>query len=495
MAGGQNAAPNPRLAALGILQAVIVDHESLATLLPAGSGQTAKHPTSSKSGRHNPANASTSALVKALVYGTLRHYESLRHRLGRYLSKPLRAKDRDVEIVLLLGLFQLTYLDKPARACVNETVELCRALRKDWAAKVVNGVLRSVLRENASRAAADSAVPEHLPPSARYDLPEWLIQQLKLDWPQAWRLAAQACNIQAPMFLRVNALQADADSYRSQLEAAGMTSVRLGSVETGLQLAQACPVENLPGFQDGQVSVQDEAAQLCAALFVSALQQQHDKSRPLRLLDACAAPGGKTCATIEALLSRSFAVEITAIDISRARLERVEATFDRLGLRTIAAAEPDRLKLQTLAADAADVEDWWTGEPFDGILIDAPCSGTGVIRRHPDIKQLRRPEDIAALVAQQAALLSQLTKCLTDRGVLIYATCSILKCENDEAVARLLSAQPTLMTIPADRLISSFSPQADFTALSGIIATEHGLQLFAAENGHDGFFYSVIHRI
>ncbi|MAM88433.1 MAG: 16S rRNA (cytosine(967)-C(5))-methyltransferase [unclassified Hahellaceae] len=485
MAGGKPIASNPRLAALGILKAVIIDQASLAAVMPA------------------VANADTSpsthtALVKALVYGTLRHFESLHYRLSQYLAKPFRAKDRDVEIVLLLGLFQLIHLDKPARACVNETVELCRALRKDWAVKVVNGVLRSALRDEADSKASGVPVHEHLPPSARYELPEWLLQQLRQDWPDDWKLAAAESNIQAPMTLRVNALQDTVEGYLSRLSAAGMVAQPLSNVEYGIQLEQACPVDKLPGFNEGQVSVQDEAAQLCAGLFVAALVKRHepDIHRPLRLLDACSAPGGKTCAAIEALLNLGYAVEMTALDISPNRLERVEATFERLGLTHIAATEPERLKLRTLAADAADLASWHTGEEtFDGILVDAPCSGTGVIRRHPDIKQLRRPEDVAALVGQQTSLLDGLARCVGVKGLLVYATCSILRAENDQAVARLLSVWSDFTNIAPAELCVAFEPYAAFAKLPAFTSTDHGIQVFAAAGRHDGFFYSVIHRI
>ncbi|GAA3963276.1 16S rRNA (cytosine(967)-C(5))-methyltransferase RsmB [Allohahella marinimesophila] len=483
MATGKPASSNPRLAALGILQAVIVGQESLASAMPAGNTD-----------EHGP--TTHTALVKALVYGTLRHYESLQYRLSQYLSKPFRSKDRDVEIVLLLGLFQLIHLDKPARACVNETVELCRALRKDWAVKVVNGVLRSALRDEADSKSSGQAVHQHLPPTARYELPDWLLRQLRQDWPGEWQLAASASNVQAPMSLRVNALQGTVEDYIARLAVAEMPAKRLASVQYGIQLAQACAVDKLPGFDEGQVSVQDEAAQLCAGLFVSALMQKRSKkNQPLRLLDACSAPGGKTCAVIEALLSEGYAVEMIALDISRQRLERVERTFERLGLARLAAAEPDRLKLRVQAADAAELPVWRSSEAFDGILVDAPCSGTGVIRRHPDIKQLRRPDDIAILVDQQTALLQQLTACLAPDGILVYATCSILMAENEQAIARLLATQTELTSVSPSRLGTDFAPHADFATVSACAMTAHGLQLFAAENGHDGFFYSVIHRI
>lgn len=385
--------------------------------------------------------------LQALCYGTCRWFHRLDSELNSRLRKPLRKQDRIVHHLMLAALFQLRFSENPSYAVLNETVEACKALGKTPLAGLVNGVLRAAEREGAPAPASDEA---------RFSHPAWMIEKLRHNWPDHWQDVLEANNAQAPMTLRVNPMHGSREDYLARLQEAGIPGQATRFAHYGVQLDRPVPVDLLPGFADGHASVQDEAAQLCTQW----LQPEPGQ----RLLDACAAPGGKTCAILEAIENRG---EVVAIDESADRLPRIRENLDRL-----------QLSARLVEADAADVDQWWDGEPFDGILLDVPCSATGVIRRHPDIKLLRRETDITPLATIQIGLLASLWQTLAPGGRLVYATCSVFPQENSRIIRRFLGQQ------------------ADARLLDEPVAwgmdTGYGRQLLPDPDSHDGFFYACL---
>lgn len=363
------------------------------------------------------------ALLHMLSYGTLRHHWRLRWFAGRLLDKPLKAEDSVIESLIAVGLFQLIESRVPDHAAVSLTVEASRRLRRPKFAPLVNAVLRNFRRKGLETMEPQSD-------EALFNHPAWLIERLKQDWPAHWREIIDGNNARGPMWLRVNRKRVSTADYLKRLHveappAAGDNAeprehATLAGFEQAVRLAEPRPVTGLPGFAEGLVSVQDAAAQLAAPWLLAA--------GGTRILDACAAPGGKAAHLLE--LAGPDA-SLTAIDANAGRMSRVAENLKRLGLAAT-------LK----AADASRPEDWWDGELFDRILIDAPCSGTGVIRRHPDIKLLRRNADIEANARLQLDLLTALWPLLAPGGRLLYVTCSVLSSENDEVVARFMSRHP-----------------------------------------------------
>jgi 16S rRNA (cytosine967-C5)-methyltransferase len=347
------------------------------------------------------------ALAQELCFGTLRWYHRLDAVAAQLLRKPLRQKDRDVHALLLVGLYQLLVLRMPAHAAVSETVAAARHLGKNWAAGMVNGVLRNAQRRSTDLlAAADQA------PSSCWSHPDWWIDILREDWPEHWQQILAADNRQAPMSLRVNLARTARDAYLARLEQAGLPATVAPVPDSALILRQPVGVDRLPGFAEGMVSVQDAAAQLCA--FLIDLQPGH------RVLDACAAPGGKTSHMLE---MQPGIGAMYAVDNDQQRLARVTENLQRLHLRA-----------ELVAADAGEPASWWDKRPFDRILLDAPCSASGVVRRHPDIKLLRRRRDLDDLVLRQQRLLDALWPLLAPGGMLLYATCSVFRMENSDNI-------------------------------------------------------------
>lgn len=393
------------------------------------------------------------AFVQELVYGVLRWYWRLMPQLQHLLRKPLRDRDRDVEMLLLLGLYQLQHLSTANHAAVSETVAACGALRKSWARGLVNATLRNALRQadELARVGKETAVGS----SAH---PVWLIDMIESDWPADALSLFEANNSRPPMTLRVNARHGTRDAYLNRLLDAGIMATPTAHSPSGLRLTEAVPVDSLPGFDAGDVSVQDEAAQLAASVL-------HTQTAN-RVLDACAAPGGKTAHILE---QHAGTLVLVALDNVPARVATLEATLARLGLAA-----------HITCADAAASDEWWDGDPFDRILIDAPCSGSGVIRRHPDIKHLRRPGDIGQLAAQQARLLDSLWPLLGPGGKLVYATCSVLRAENDGIVGPFLERTPGAVIEPV---------AAEWGA-----TTRYGRQILTGSDDMDGFYYARITR-
>ena len=432
------AAHDARTAAVRVLTEVLEQGHSLSAVLPRILAAT----TTAEQG-----------LAQELCYGTLRWLPRLQAVAARLLERPLRARDLDVHALLLVGLYQLLYLNIPSHAAVSLTVEAAAALGKEWAKGLLNAALRRLLRE---RDALLCVVDRD--ETAALAHPKWLLQQLREAWPSQWPAIVETNNTRPPLTLRVNALHGVRTSYQARLTQAGIAAAVVPHAPTALTLTTPLAVEQLPGFAAGDVSVQDAAAQLAAGL----LQLQPGQ----RVLDACAAPGGKTGHILESCPGLS----LLALDREPERLRRVAENLARLGLEA-----------ELISGDAGTPDAWWDGQPFDRILLDAPCSGSGVIRRHPDIKTLRRPEDIATLAAEQQRLLHALWPLLKPGGMLVYVTCSILPAENGRQVATFLQTQ--------------LNAREDVIDVGWGHAVEAGRQILPGENGMDGFYYACLCKI
>lgn len=401
---------------------------------------------------HVLGQAAEPALVREMSYGTLRFYFALSAVVDPYLQKPLKKKDADLRALLLVGAYQLRHMRVAPHAAVNETVAATEALDKGWAKGLVNAVLRAMLRDGPDRwrERVEARVEAH------FNHPAWLLAVVQRDWPGDWQPICAANDARAPMTLRVNLRKVSRADYVAKLAASGLAVSDGGGPESAVTLAEPVAVESVPGFAEGEVSVQDAAAQYAGYLLELAPGQ--------RVLDACAAPGGKAAH----LLERAD-VDLLALDRDATRLRRVSENLSRLGLQA-----------RTVVGDAAEPSGWWDGKRFDAILLDAPCSGTGVIRRHPDIKLLRRPGDIPRLVATQARILAALWPLLRPGGKLLYATCSILKEENEGQAAAFLAgrrdARALTVAIPGGRTLSA------------------GCQILPGERGMDGFYYAYLEK-
>lgn len=390
-------------------------------------------------------------LLRQLCYGTLRDAPRLQPLLGSLLDKPLREKDRDLQGLLLCGLYQLDHTRIPDHAAVGATVGAARALKKDWARGMTNAVLRRYQRER-------EALWEKLPPAAAASHPDWLFEAINAQWPGASADIIAANNEQPPMTLRVNRLKRSREDYASRLAEAGMEATAGALAPESLRLANPADVMQLPGFSEGEVSVQDEAAQLAALLL--------DAQPGERVLDACAAPGGKCCHILE--LQPQLA-ELVAMDVDAVRLERVADNLERL-----------QLEATVLTGDAGQPPEALQAGSFDRILLDAPCSASGVIRRHPDAKLLRRESDIGQLAAQQLTLLEGLWPLLQPGGCLLYATCSILDQENSQVVQAFMERHDTAMLSIPDA--------------GGGEVVSCGRQLLPTPCGYDGLFYARLQK-
>ena len=423
---------NPRATAALILERVIYGGTSLSQLLVDG-------------------DDNIDPLVKDLCFGSLRWHERLTALLDQLLSKSLKAKDKDIECLLRVGLYQILYQSTPEYAAVNETVAAVKGLKKNWAVKFVNGVLRTFLRRKESLLHNAGEIE-----SAYYACPSWLIKAIKDAWPEQWQAVLEASNLRAPMTLRVNLSQVSREDYLQQLAEHEILAAPHALVDTALILDKPISVYELPGFNEGHVSVQDAAAQLSASLL--------DSQPGMRVLDACAAPGGKT----GHILERTTGLDMVAIDNSDLRLIRIGENLERLGLEA-----------NIVLGDAGEPSGW-SADGFDRILLDAPCSATGVIRRHPDIKVLRWEEDIEQLHDQQMRLLTNLWETLRPGGRLLYATCSIFPAENVDIIKAFLEKNPTAKHLPIDA-------EWGLTQL-------YGRQVLPGMDAMDGFYYAIIEK-
>jgi len=425
---------NTRLIAARALSRVLQDGQSLTAVLESALKAV-------ESGKDR-------AFIQALCYGVCRTYHRLDFILSELLDKPL--KDQDVKALALVGLYQLKYMRVKPHAAVSETVA---ARKKPWAKALINALLRSYLREQDDLEQKADNVQ-----SAAFSHPDWLIKQIEQDWPQQAQQILMENNQQPPMALRVNLARISRDQYLQLLSEQGIEAVSVDFCPSAIILDKPVAVDLLPGFAEGLVSVQDTAAQLAAGLLD--VQPGH------RVLDVCAAPGGKTAHILE---HQPQLKELVAVDVDESRLQRVSETLQRL-----------KLPATLVVGDAANPQGWWDGRLFDRILLDAPCSALGVIRRHPDIKLLRRAEDIEPLQALQKNILNAVWPLLAPGGIMLYATCSILKQENEQQIDVFLAEHPDAVELPIDAA----------WGFSG----SHGRQIMTGESAMDGFYYARISK-
>jgi 16S rRNA (cytosine967-C5)-methyltransferase len=407
--------------------------------------------------REDRVAADDRALLRLLSYGVLRHHWRLMYWVGELLDRPLKARDSVIRQLLAIGLYQLNDTRIPDHAVVSQTVEAVRTLRRPKLAPLVNAILRRALRDRIfeNDPSNENAVHDH---------PQWLLDALRSDWPEDWQEIVKANNARAPMWLRANATCGSAADYQERLKAAGRDSELLAGLDQAVRLAEPQPVDALPGFAEGHVSVQDAAAQLAAPWLLDGVSG--------RVLDACAAPGGKSCHLLETGADR---IALTAIDSDEKRLQQVADNLRRIGANAT-----------LIAADASKPDEWWDGEPFDAILLDAPCSASGVIRRHPDIKHLRRASDIGELAELQARMLEALWPLLKPGGRLLYVTCSVLSAENDGVVARFIDNTP-------DAREEDVLQNNNIRDLMRDKAC--GRQILPGTAGLDGFYYAGLKKV
>lgn len=397
------------------------------------------------------------AFCQAMCFQALRALPSYEWFVNQLLAKPLKSKVRIVHYVLLVGICQLRDLRTPAHAAVGETVNAMPLLKQKALQGLVNGVLRNFQRQQASLEAR-LASDQQKSASLRTQHPGWLQKRLERAYPDQWERICEANNQPAPLWLRINLQHTSRDAYLDLLQAQGIDAITDQQLPTAIALQKAGDVTALPGFAEGWVSVQDRSAQFAAVLL--------DAQPGERVLDACSAPGGKTVHILE----RTPELQVDAMDHDATRLQRVAQNLARMGFSA-----------QIICGDAADPTSWWDGTLYDRILLDAPCSATGVIRRHPDIKWLRRDADIDALVNLQKQILRAQWALLKPGGRLLYATCSVLPQENELQIIEFLEDEPTARVVPIEH------------------AQGHGWQLLPSSlladgHGGDGFYYCLLEK-
>jgi 16S rRNA (cytosine967-C5)-methyltransferase len=428
---------NSRAIVAKILCSLLNDRGSLNTLL----GNHKDHPEFS--------------LIQESSYGCCRWYFALESLLEQLLNKPLKKQDLDIKCLMICAIYQLRELEVAEYAVINESVSAVLIFKKPWAKGLVNAVLRGYQRKKDELEKALTASQ----PNANLAFPRWLDSEIRGQWPEQALSILHNSNQRPPMTLRVNLAKNSRVQYLESLAQAGIGATAGGLSDSAVYLDKPTAVTDLPGFVEGRVSVQDEASQLVPNL-LQLEPAQH-------VLDACAAPGGKSCHILE---SEGLLTRMTSIDMSQSKLDRIRENFERLGVES-----------NLVAADASELETWWDGIQFDRILLDAPCSATGVIRRHPDIKLLRKPGQTKSLAEIQSSLLTKLWTCLKPGGLLLYTTCSLLRQENEETIKRFLDSTDT----------------AKYEAITADWGVECALgrQLLPGTNsGPDGFFYAVLRK-
>jgi len=413
-------------------------------------------------------SAQERGLTRSLVYGTVRWHIQLSVVLAKLSARPLAELDPQLRALLLVGLFQLQHTDIAAHAVVAETVEATRSLGQPKAVGFVNAILRRCQREAAMLSAAINQTQDDHDVATRTAHPQWFVQMLAQDWPDAYGQILDANNAHPPMWLRVNQQRSSTHDYLQRLNAAGFVAHPSDCAAQAIRLEVPTDVRNLPDFSAGYVSVQDAAAQLAAALLAPQAGE--------RVLDACAAPGGKTCHLLE--LQPAIG-ELVAVDISAPRLRKVRENLTRLSLQAT-----------LLMGDAGEPSSWWDGRQFNRILLDVPCSATGVIRRHPDIKLLRRVTDIEALAQRQMELLNHLWPLLAPGGRLLYASCSALRAENAMVVTAFLKAHADARDCTAAELAIRLPASCSLAPYAG-----PGHAIAAGEAQMDGFYYACLDKM
>lgn len=429
---------NPRLVALRNLEQV-VQGRSLDAVL-------AESAADNDQGR---------AFSAELSYGLCRWYRQLHAIVSARLQKPFKDKDRDLHFLLMLGVYQLMHSRVPEHAALSSSVDLVRELDKGWAAKLVNAVLRRVQRELKDDASDLHKQLQDL--SIRYAQPKWFAKAMARAWPQQQEAILAALQTRGPMTLRVNTRRQPMQAYLQQLAEKENQASTLDAAPDAVVLEKPLPVGDIPGFREGLVSVQDAGAQLAARLL--------DVQPGQKILDACAAPGGKT----GHILELADDLSVTAVDVDETRLQRVEENLHRLGYQA-----------EVSVADAAQPPEAWQQNGFDRILLDVPCSATGVMRRHPDIRLLRRSADIEALALRQAEILRAMWSSLRPGGKLLYVTCSLMPQENHQQITRFLAEQPDAQSIAIE---------TDWG-----YPCEVGRQTLPGEMTMDGFYYALLEK-
>ncbi|MCB1645558.1 MAG: 16S rRNA (cytosine(967)-C(5))-methyltransferase RsmB [Pseudomonadales bacterium] len=390
-----------------------------------------------------------SPLARQIVYGVIRDWYRLNHIVRQLVDKPLKGKYRNIQYLLLAGIYSIDDLKRPAHASVNNVVSATRAFRADWAKGLVNGVMRNYIRRQPELAATDVSVPE-----VRFNHPAWLIKTLAEAWPEDANDIFAANQSRGPMVLRVNLSRISREDYLNLLHEQVIDASAGDLTSASIYLEQPMEVSQLPGFDNGLVSIQDEASQLAATL----LNCQKDD----QVLDCCAAPGGKSCHILET----SSDIRLTALDVSAERLELVADNLARLSL--------------SAELVATDFLDWQSDQMFDRILLDAPCSATGIIRRHPDIKLLRRASDIPELQQTQVRLLEKAWQYLRPGGFLLYSTCSVLPAENESVIEQFQGSNRAVMI---DKIGADWGKPLSF-----------GRQLLPRVQKNDGFYYARLRK-
>jgi 16S rRNA (cytosine967-C5)-methyltransferase len=396
------------------------------------------------------------SLLRMLCYGTLRQHWLLQEWIDQLVAKPLRRRDRVINALLAVGLYQIVEMRIPDHAVVSETVAAARRLRRPKLAGLVNACLRRFVREDLS-----SRSP--LGDEAYWNHPRWLIDRIRADWPDDWQAILTANAQRAPMWLRANASRNSAEQYRQRLQAEGLKAELLDGFPDAVRLEEAQAVDKLPGFAAGDASVQDAAAQIAARWLLQGVKG--------RVLDACAAPGGKSGHLLEI---GGDGLSLVCVDSDESRTPRIAENLARISRNAT-----------IIAADASKPKEWWDNEMFDAILLDAPCSATGVIRRHPDIKLLRRESDLTSLTALQRTLLDALWPTLARGGILLYATCSVLAAENDEVTEQFLADH-------GDAIENDMLPNNNIRDLMRRKAC--GYQILPGSAGMDGFYYAALQK-
>ncbi len=393
------------------------------------------------------------ALLQEMCYGSLRWYHRINKIVAELLEKPLQPSENIVYALLIIGIYQLLYLRIPEYAAISETVNAIRELDKPYAAPLINGVLRNFLRNKDN-------ILQTLE-NTQYSHPAWFIKALQKSWPEYWQEILIANNARPPMSIRININKISREKYLQLLTEQNIAAHLDNHTKTGVTLEKPVDVNNLPNFKEGFIYIQDTASQLAAELLEIAPNQ--------RILDACAAPGGKLTHILE---SESNLQEIVALELDAKRMEKIQENLARLGLEK---------NVKLICGDASNPTEWWDGKKFDRILLDAPCSATGVIRRHPDIKILRTKDDIAALQKQQLQILESLWSLLKVNGMLLYATCSIFSEENANVVEQFLDKNKNAQ----EKLITE----------NWGVPTKFGRQIITGRENMDGFYYAKLIKI
>lgn len=429
-----------RALAAYILNSVTSEHKSLTTALAQNSDQLSIE--------------KERGLLKEICFGTLRWFHRLNCITQQLIKIPLKQKDQDIFALILIGLYQLMYLRIPQHAVVSETVAAAYALKKSWAAKLINGVLRQYIRDSHNIL---SLLEQN--PVAHFSHPIWLIEAIQTAWPDHWQNILENNNQHPPLSCRINATQYARDDYLTLLLAQDIPSCNIEFTTHGIIINTPRDVHHLPAFSTGAISVQDGAAQLAVTLL--------DVAAGDRVLDACAAPGGKTTHILE---MHADIEKLIAIDIDEKRMLQLKENLARA-----------KIHAEIIIGDAVQPQTWWDGKLFDRILCDAPCSATGVIRRHPDIKILRRETDIAQLIEQQWQLLNALWPLLKIGGTLLYVTCSVLPVENSDLLQRFISEHGD-------------AREEKINALWGI-EQNVGRQILTGMHNMDGFYYAKLKKL